>query len=65
MLAKTKTQKENHFTHQETRTMPKKLIERLKSKNFRIKAFVHHIPTDKDINNLFKEFTVDFLLKGT
>merc|ERR1712223_1906504 len=42
----------------------KKLIERSKSKSFKVKALVHHIPTDKDINNLFKEFTVDFLLKG-
>jgi len=42
----------------------KKLIERSKSKSFKVKALVHHMPTDKDINNLFKEFTVDFLLKG-
>jgi timeless protein len=42
----------------------KKLIERSKSKSFKVRALVHHVPTDKDIDNLFKEFTVDFLLKG-
>lgn len=33
---------------------------------FRInmKGLVHHTPTDEDISNILKEFTVDFLLKG-
>ena len=31
---------------------------------FQVKALVHHIPTDEDISDLLKEFTVDFLLKG-
>lgn len=25
---------------------------------------MHHLPTDDDISNILKEFTVDFLLKG-
>lgn len=25
---------------------------------------MHHSPTDEDISNVLKEFTVDFLLKG-
>lgn len=25
---------------------------------------MHHLPTDEDISNVLKEFTVDFLLKG-
>lgn len=34
--------------------------------NFRInmKGLVQHIPSDEDITNILKEFTVDFLLKG-
>jgi timeless protein len=30
----------------------------------KVKALVHHVPTDDDIADLLKEFTVDFLLKG-
>lgn len=29
-----------------------------------MKGLVHHTPTDEDISNILKEFTVDFLLKG-
>ncbi|KAJ8972331.1 hypothetical protein NQ317_007522, partial [Molorchus minor] len=29
-----------------------------------MKGLVHHLPTDEDIANILKEFTVDFLLKG-
>ena len=29
-----------------------------------MKALDHHVPTDDDIADLLKEFTVDFLLKG-
>ena len=29
-----------------------------------MKALVHHVPTDEDITDLLKEFTVDFLFKG-
>lgn len=29
-----------------------------------MKALLHHIPSDDDISNLLKEFTVDFLLRG-
>lgn len=29
-----------------------------------MKGIMHHSPTDEDISNVLKEFTVDFLLKG-
>lgn len=29
-----------------------------------MKGLVHHTPTNDDISNILKEFTVDFLLKG-
>lgn len=29
-----------------------------------MKGILHHDPTDEDISNVLKEFTVDFLLKG-
>ena len=29
-----------------------------------MKGLLHHTPTDEDITNVLKEFTVDFLLKG-
>lgn len=29
-----------------------------------MKGLVHHTPSDEDISNILKEFTVDFLLKG-
>lgn len=29
-----------------------------------MKGLIHHQPTDEDISNILKEFTVDFLLKG-
>lgn len=29
-----------------------------------MKGIIHHSPTDEDISNVLKEFTVDFLLKG-
>lgn len=29
-----------------------------------MKGLVYHLPTDEDISNILKEFTVDFLLKG-
>ncbi|RZC36304.1 timeless, partial [Asbolus verrucosus] len=29
-----------------------------------MKGLLHHLPTDEDIANILKEFTVDFLLKG-
>jgi timeless protein len=30
----------------------------------KVKALIHHVPTDEDIADLLKEFTVDFLLKS-
>ncbi|XP_026844947.1 protein timeless isoform X1 [Drosophila persimilis] len=42
----------------------KKLVKRSKSSLINMKGLVQHIPTDDDIANLLKEFTVDFLLKG-
>lgn len=29
-----------------------------------MKALLHHVPSDEDVSNLLKEFTVDFLLRG-
>lgn len=29
-----------------------------------MKGLIHHLPSDEDISNILKEFTVDFLLKG-
>ncbi|XP_055590048.1 protein timeless isoform X4 [Uranotaenia lowii] len=42
----------------------KKLVKRSKSNIINMKGLMHHVPTDDDISNLLKEFTVDFLLKG-
>jgi len=40
------------------------LLKRSKANRLKVKAMVNHIPTDEDISELLKEFTVDFLLKG-
>nr|BAB91179.2 timeless protein [Chymomyza costata] len=42
----------------------KKLVKRSKSNLINMKGLCQHTPTDDDISNLLKEFTVDFLLKG-
>ncbi|XP_022222457.2 protein timeless isoform X2 [Drosophila obscura] len=42
----------------------KKLVKRSKSNLINMKGLVQHTPTEDDIANLLKEFTVDFLLKG-
>nr|AGZ88039.1 TIMELESS [Belgica antarctica] len=42
----------------------KKLVKRSKSSIINMKGLIHHSPTDEDISNILKEFTVDFLLKG-
>lgn len=42
----------------------KKLVKRSKSNIINMKGLMHHVPTDEDISNILKEFTVDFLLKG-
>lgn len=42
----------------------KKLVKRSKSSIINMKGLIHHTPTDEDISNILKEFTVDFLLKG-
>ncbi|EDW12626.2 protein timeless isoform X1 [Drosophila mojavensis] len=42
----------------------KKLVKRSKSSLINMKGLVQHMPTNYDISNLLKEFTVDFLLKG-
>jgi len=41
-----------------------KLLKRSKENRMRVKAMVNHVPTDKDISELLKEFTVDFLHNG-
>lgn len=45
-------------------TRRKKLVKRSKSSIINMKGLIHHMPTDDDISNILKEFTVDFLLKG-
>ncbi|CAH1113832.1 unnamed protein product [Psylliodes chrysocephalus] len=42
----------------------KKLVKRRKTNIITMKGLMHHLPTDEDIANILKEFTVDFLLKG-
>lgn len=42
----------------------KKLVKRSKCSIINMKSFISHMPTDDDISNILKEFTVDFLLKG-
>lgn len=42
----------------------KKLVKRSRSSIINMKGLIHHTPTDEDISNILKEFTVDFLLKG-
>lgn len=42
----------------------KKLVKRSKCSIINMKGLIHHTPTDEDISNILKEFTVDFLLKG-
>ncbi|XP_053697294.1 protein timeless isoform X5 [Sabethes cyaneus] len=42
----------------------KKLVKRSKSNIINMKGLMHRAPTDDDISNLLKEFTVDFLVKG-
>lgn len=42
----------------------KKLVKRSKCSIINMKGLIHHKPTDEDISNILKEFTVDFLLKG-
>ncbi|KAJ1520010.1 hypothetical protein ONE63_004241 [Megalurothrips usitatus] len=42
----------------------KKLVKRSHTNAMHMKALLHHTPSDDDISNLLKEFTVDFLLRG-
>merc|ERR1719245_682150 len=41
-----------------------RLLKRSKANRMRVKAMVNHTPTDNDISELLKEFTVDFLHNG-
>ena len=41
-----------------------KLLKRSRENRMRLKAMVDHIPSEKDISELLKEFTVDFLHNG-
>lgn len=36
----------------------------LNKNRINMKGLIHHIPSDEDISNILKEFTIDFLLKG-
>ncbi|XP_059048859.1 protein timeless isoform X2 [Achroia grisella] len=42
----------------------KKLVKRGKANIINVQGLSHKTPTDDDISNIMKEFTVDFLLKG-
>ncbi|KAI5641514.1 timeless protein domain-containing protein [Phthorimaea operculella] len=42
----------------------KKLVKRGKSNIINVQGLSHKTPTDDDISNILKDFTVDFLLKG-
>nr|WJJ67113.1 TIMELESS [Phauda flammans] len=42
----------------------KKVVKRGKSNILNVQGLSHSTPTDDDISNVLKEFTVDFLLKG-
>lgn len=50
--------------HDKTDARRKKLVKRSKCSIINMKGMVQHTPTDEDISNILKEFTVDFLLKG-
>lgn len=41
-----------------------KLLKRSRENRMRVKAMVNHVPSDDDISELLKEFTVDFLHHG-
>ena len=41
-----------------------KLLKRSRENRMRLKAMVNHIPSEKDISEILKEFTVDFLHNG-
>ncbi|XP_050361503.1 protein timeless [Nymphalis io] len=42
----------------------KKIVKRFKANIINVQGLTHSTPTDEDISNVLKEFTVDFLLKG-
>lgn len=42
----------------------KKIVKRGKANIINVQGLSHNTPTDDDISNVLKEFTVDFLLKG-
>ncbi|CAG4944884.1 unnamed protein product [Colias eurytheme] len=42
----------------------KKIVKRGKANIINVQGLTHNTPTDDDISNVLKEFTVDFLLKG-
>ncbi|CAH4002900.1 protein timeless [Pieris brassicae] len=42
----------------------KKIVKRGKAKIINVQGLSHNMPTDEDISNVLKEFTVDFLLRG-
>ncbi|XP_046402692.1 protein timeless isoform X2 [Ischnura elegans] len=42
----------------------KRLVKRARIHSTNLKAMVHHTPSDEDISNLLKEFTLDFMSHG-
>ena len=62
MKPRLKSQETNPSEKKERRRL--KLLKRSKENRMRVKAMVNHSPTDDDISDLLKEFTVDFLHNG-
>ncbi|TRY67893.1 hypothetical protein TCAL_12088 [Tigriopus californicus] len=63
-LQKPRPQKPNISPAEKRELRRQKLINRAKTERMKVKSLVHHIPTEDDVADLLKEFTVDFLLKG-
>ncbi|KAG0723966.1 Protein timeless [Chionoecetes opilio] len=64
MLSKPRPAKMLQKALQERNVKKTKLIKRKESNSMKAKALLHHHPTQEDISNLLKEFTVDFMMKG-
>ncbi len=64
-LQKPRPNKKPTISAAEKRELKRKMLMlRAKKQRIKVKALVHHVPTEQDITDLLKEFTVDFLLKG-
>ena len=64
MLSKPRPVKMLQKALQERNIKRTKLMKRKESNSIKAKALLHHHPTQEDISNLLKEFTVDFMING-